>query len=918
MPTRDQFEEWSSPGASTLLLVGLSPEEVEASRARHGSNVLTPPIREPWWRLYLKKFNDPVIRVLLLAAAAAFAVGAVEGHYVESAGILGAIFLSTFIAFVNEFHAAKQFDLLSQSGDDTRVKVLRAGVYAGVARRDVVVGDIVILDGGEELPADGELLEAVALLVDESSLTGESEAVEKCSAHDAGRAASAETNDAAYPPFKVLRGTLVLSGRGTLRVTATGDRTEVGQSARAAAQSGGDATTAPTPLSRQLELLSKRIGVVGFGIALLQFGVLIAGGVARGELNLSVTQPPHAATQLLSYFMAAVTLLVVAVPEGLAMSVTLSLAYSMKKMAAAQCLVRRMHACETIGAVSVICSDKTGTLTLGEMRVNEACFPALDQNGGATRALIAEAISVNSSANLTRAPGRAPAPLGNPTEGALLLWLDALEVDYVAQRREFQILKQWPFSTELKFMATLGRSARGGGAILHAKGAPELLLRRCENWLAETGAQPLDSAGCAGIESALKRVQAQGMRTLGLACREFISEEHFANSNAEALVCGMTWLGYFVIADPLRPDVPGAIRACQRAGIEIKIVTGDNHGTALEIARQAGLRGEADPPGAFMTGPEFEKLSDAELGARLDGLKVLSRARPLDKLRLVCALQAHGKVVAATGDGSNDAPALKRADVGISMGLSGTAVAREASDIVLLDDSFQSIARAVLWGRSLYENIQHFIVFQLTVNAAALGIALLGPLAGVRMPLTVVQMLWVNMIMDTLAALALASEGPRENVMERAPRNPRDFIVNASMARSILATGALFLGALLALLIYFSRHFDAQAAPAEQARALTLFFTFFVLLQLWNLFNARRAGSSESALGGLAKNKLLPAVAGLVLLVQIAIVQFGGAVFRTVPLSAIDWAALLASTSCVLWLSELARWIARRRKKSAH
>ncbi len=983
-------------------LRGLSPDEVESRRRQYGDNVLTPPKRDPWWKLYLEKFDDPVIRILIIAAVIAIGVGIVEGQYAEGVGILIAIFLATTLAFLNEYRAAREFDILNQVSDEVPVKVIRDGSYTSVPRKDLVVDDVALIEAGEECPADGELLEAVSLEVDESRLTGESVPASKRVIKEGDRPSR---TDKSYPENAVLRSSTVADGHGIIRVTAVGDATEIGQAARAAAEITGE----ETPLNRQLERLSKLIGVVGFSVAGLLFAALVVRDVLTGDLQLSTEQwlftgilftsvlvalvhvwgpiifdalelisrrsgrpswlerasfirwlwtflaaaamfaaatgasiatgwigrspsewlPWQVGQAFLMYFMVAVTLIVVAVPEGLAMSVTLSLAYSMRKMTATNNLVRHMHACETIGAATVICSDKTGTLTQNEMRAHATHFPALSENGdrikpsaeGVHAALIVEAIAVNSTANLHREPGQPTQPLGNPTEGALLLWLEEHEVDYLSLRSAFPVDRQWTFTTERKYMATLGTSPQLGRRVVHVKGAPEIVLSRCTRLLGRDGHEPLDVHQEA-LEAELKEYQKRGMRTLALAYGEAAHET--AEADLDELARDLTWIGFVAIHDPVRSEVPPAVEACRQAGIAVKVVTGDNPQTAQEIARQIGLWHDSDPHALHMTGPEFGGLDDDEAKAKVMDLRILSRARPMDKLRLVRLLQQRGQVVAVTGDGTNDAPALNYADVGLSMGRAGTAVAKEASDIVLLDDSFKSIANAVMWGRSLYENIQRFILFQLTINVAALGIVFLGPFIGVKLPLTVTQMLWVNLIMDTFAALALATEPPHWSVMKRPPRDPDQFIVTGVMARFIFGAAGAFLVLLIVALfvlqrvdlapgLIIRRAASSDAAAAVTAYELTVFFSFFVLLQFWNLFNARSLGRSHSALSGITKNTGFIIIATAILLGQIAIVQFGGQVFRTIPLSPRDWLILIAATSTVLWTGELWRLVQRAR-----
>ncbi len=965
---------------------GLTPAGVEANRRAHGHNVLTPPAREPWWKQWLAKFADPVIRILIIAAAIQIGVGFYKGEYIEGLAIVVAILLATTLAFVNEYRAAREFDVLNQVNDDVPVKAVRGGQFVTVPKRDVVVGDVLLIETGEELPADGAVVEAVALSVAESSLTGEALPVKK------GPAGSfPESKDYAYPVHKAYRGTMVADGFGVVRVEAVGDRTELGRLGRKASEQ----TDERTPLNEQLDKLSKWIGIVGLGIAAATFFALVARGAVVGDLRFTGGQwavvgilfagvavalhrvwlkitleglaafgqpvrvpewldedslprwlvavgaggllaaaglgiaaaagvlpptvgewlPAEGASALLNYFMIAVVIIVVAVPEGLAMSVTLSLAYSMRKMTAQNTLVRKMHACETIGAATVICSDKTGTLTQNKMQVLEARFPALggrslkDAPAGSAAARYVDAISANSTAQLSRENGELKA-LGNPTEGALLVWLDGQGVNYLTARSGFAVGAQLPFSTERKFMATAGTDA-AGGRLLHVKGAPEVVLGHCATVAGGDAPTPLTADARAAILDDLQGLQARGMRTLGLAYRDGVD----VPAAVEGQVADLTWLGFVAIADPVRPEVPAAIVACRRAGLDVKIVTGDTPATAREIGRQIGLlTGEPDPD-AEMTGAEFAALSDPEASRAAKKLKILARARPMDKLRLVRLLQDQREVVAVTGDGTNDAPALNYAKVGLAMGLTGTAVAKEAADVVLLDDSFGSIVTAVRWGRGLYENIQRFILFQLTINVVALGIALLGPFLGVNFPLTVMQMLWVNLIMDTFAALALATEPPNAGVLARGPRHPDAFIITPAMSRRIFGVGGLFLAILLGFLLYMPKLPGGVADDPDEKWWLTVFFSVFVLMQFWNLFNARCFGTTKSALRGVFDNPIFLGIAAVILVGQVVLVQVGGDVFRTVPLTAREWAVIIVGTSPVLLAGELLRFLARQREK---
>ncbi|PSB11256.1 calcium-translocating P-type ATPase, PMCA-type [Pleurocapsa sp. CCALA 161] len=971
---------------------GLTSQQVEHNRQQYGANILQPPEREPAWKLFLAKFDDPVIQILAIAAILAIAVGVVEGDYIEGIGIIVAILIATTLAFINEYQAEKEFDVLNQVYDTIRVKVIRdcAGRtseadrnFTTVPRQDLVVGDIIYLEQGEEVPADGVVLEEVAFYIDQSKITGESEAVKKC--------CQAEAQDEVidcqtYPADKVYRSTLVEGGHAFIEVTAVGDRTEIGKLAIAVAVVDNKTIT---PLNLQLEKLSKLIGVIGLAFASLTFSALLFRGFFIGEYSLTIAQwycfglsiasvlvalspvwlpvvydgfelagkeqkvpewleaggvaawlkatamgsiilmigvgwgyfvdllpsslnnwlPSDFASALLQYFMIAVTLIVVAVPEGLAMSVTLSLAYSMRKMAADNNLVRQMHACETIGAATVICSDKTGTLTQNQMRVKKAHFLSLDASvlplHHDAQKLIAEAIAVNSTADLEKKPDGEIRPIGNATEGALLLWLESQKLDYIPYRSDFEIEAQMPFSTQQKYMGTLGKSAVTQSKVFYLKGAPEIILARCTQILTTTGLKPLTNQ--AEIAAELQVYQRRGMRTLGFAYHD--APEQIDNLNK--LATNLIWLGFVAIQDPIRTEVPEAIATCLKGGIEIKMVTGDNLETAREIATQMGLVTDADrhQQYTYLTGQQFSQLDDEQAKIAAVELKVLARARPLDKLRLVKLLQANDEVVAVTGDGTNDAAALKQAQVGLAMG-SGTAIALEASDIVLLDDSFGSIINAVIWGRSLYENIQRFILFQLTINVAALGIVFLGPFIGVAIPLTIIQMLWVNLIMDTFAALALATESPNPEVITRTPRNPEAFIITPEMLRHIALAGLSFLFILTGFLLYLDRNGEATIYE------LTLFFTTFVMLQFWNMFNARCLGSNRSAFTGLIHNPSFIAIATIILVGQILIVQLGGSVFRTVPLSLIDWFAITLVTSFVLWIGELGRFLVRDRKSA--
>lgn len=864
---------------------GLTDQEVLQNRQKYGMNLLTPPKRPSIWKLYLEKFQDPVIKVLLVAAAFSLLISIIESEYAETIGIFFAIFLATGIGFYFEYDANKKFDLLNAVGEETPVMVIRNGKVHEIPKKDIVVGDVVILNTGDEIPADGILLEAVSLQVNESSLTGEL-MVNKTTdeAHF--------DEEATYPSNSVMRGTTVTDGHGVMCVERVGDATEIGKVARQATEQSQE----QTPLNLQLTKLANLIGKVGFTIAALTFVIFTAKDLYVHLNNTTITdwhQWLEIARIVLKYFMMAVTLIVVAVPEGLPMSVTLSLALNMRRMLKTNNLVRKMHACETMGAITVICTDKTGTLTQNLMQVYDAKLDEAQKN------LIAEGIATNSTAFLEEKEGEGkPSGVGNPTEVALLLWLNEQGMDYISLRNQAKTVNQLTFSTERKYMATLVDSSVLNTRVLYVKGAPEIVMGKCN----------LEESRVKQYNEQLLAYQNQAMRTLGVAYK--VIPENSSTDCAELVKeGGLTFMGIFAISDPIRPDVPDAVKKCQSAGIRVKIVTGDTPGTATEIARQIGLWTSEDTERNRITGVEFAALSDEEALERVVDLKVMSRARPMDKQRLVQLLQQKGEVVAVTGDGTNDAPALNHAQVGLSMG-TGTSVAKEASDITLLDDSFHSIATAVMWGRSLYKNIQRFIVFQLTINVVALLSVLLGAFLGTELPLTVTQMLWVNLIMDTFAAMALASIAPSMDVMNEKPRKRTDFIISPAMRNNIFGVGAGFLIVLMGLLAFFK-----NMPGGMDVHHLTVFFTIFVMLQFWNLFNASVFGTNHSIFKDAGHAMGMLGVALIILVGQFIIVTFGGKVFRTEPLPALEWAYIIAGTSVVLWIGEIWRGVKRMMKK---
>lgn len=857
--------------------MGLTSEQAEESRRLHGANVLTPPQRESVWKLFVGKFDDPIIKVLLAAALLSLAVACIEGEFAETIGIFSAIFLATGVAFWFEYDAMRRFEELNKVNDEVAVKAVRDGRVTEIPQRDVVVGDVVILENGEGVPADGELLEAVSLKINESTLTGEPE-VDKST--DPARF----DVEATYPTDRAMKGTTVVDGYCVMRVTAVGDGTEFG---RVATQSAAESEE-PTPLSVQLTRLSKVISRVGIALSVLIFAALLIRDAAGGLFS---TGWVHIARNMLEYFMVSVAVAVMAIPEGLPMSITLSLAMSMRRMLKTNNLVRKMHACETMGAVTVICTDKTGTLTCNQMRVSEmVCY--------ADERTLHRAVACNTTAFVDE-EGRVA---GNPTEGALLLWLGERGGCYAALRSAAVMVDRMPFTTERKYMATLVEES-DGRRWLYVKGAPEIVRAMCAVSDREER-----------TDARLREFQSRAMRTLAVACTEVTGGE----SACEEVLrrSRLSLLAVAAIADPVRDDVPAAVRRCLDAGIAVKMVTGDTTATATEIARRIGLWDDAcDGERQRMTGAEFAALGDEELLERVGELKIVSRARPLDKQRLVQLLQRRGEIVAVTGDGTNDAPALNFAHVGLSMG-SGTSVAREASDITLLDDSFSSIATAVMWGRSLYRNIQRFVLFQLTVNFTALSVVFVGALLGEKMPLTVTQILWVNLIMDTFAAMALASLPPNPRVMNERPRRNSDFIIDRGMTGYIFGFGTLFVAVLVAMLVCWRAEI---ADPAVSVRYLTLFFTTFVLLQFWNMFNAKGFGDRGSALSGIGRCRGFLSVLGIIAVGQVLIVTFGGEVFRTRPLSAGEWLTVAAATSLVLWTGEalrLSRTAKRERRRN--
>lgn len=885
--------------------IGLTDAEVLESRKKYGVNILTPPEKEPLWKQFLEKFTDPLIIILMIAGVLSIGIsfyeyfGLNEGFTVffEPIGIFVAILLATGLAFYFELKADKEFAILNQVNDDELVEVIRNCNATQIPKKDVVVGDVVIINTGAEVPADGELLECVSLNVDESTLTGEPMCHKSVDEKDFDP-------DATYPTNHVLKGTKVMEGHGIFRVTAVGDKTENGK-VFVAAQIDD---SVKTPLNEQLDGLSDLITKLSYGFAAL----VVIGRLLIYFLGDNSMEWAHITAYVLQTLMIAVTLIVVAVPEGLPMAVTLSLAYSMRRMLKTNNLVRKMHACETMGATTVICTDKTGTLTQNQMSVEEAQFYGLANQAlgtDETSRLIKEGIALNSTASLDLSNPDKPVVLGNPTEGALLLWLRNNGIDYRNLKEDANVVEELPFSTERKYMATVVDSAQlEGKKILYVKGAPEIIRSLCK--------QIDKNVNIADIDRQLTDYQNRAMRTLGFAY-QVLNDSDMAIADGKVVADNLTFMGIVAIADPVRKDVPAAVQKCMAAGINVKIVTGDTPGTAKEIGRQIGLWTKKDSDSAIITGAEFEKLSDDELDKKVLGLKIIARARPLDKKRLVESLQRNNQVVAVTGDGTNDAPALKAAHVGLSMG-DGTSVAKEASDITIIDNSFSSICRAVMWGRSLYQNIQRFLLFQLTVNVAACFIVLVGAFMGTESPLTVTQMLWVNLIMDTFGAMALASLPPSQSVMKDKPRDRKAFILTKPMMKDILGVGGFFF-LLLVVFLYIFQHTEITQmtdllhcklgeanglSPYEQ----TLLFSIFVWTHLWYMFNTRSFETGKSFFQ-LKMSKEFFTIVAIIFIGQIVIVEV---LYDCTPMKLIDWVIIVVLSSLVLWARELWHLLTKR------
>lgn len=871
----------------TKQITGLSDEQVIESRRLHGANVLTPPKKDPLWRLLLEKFNDPIIKILMVAWVLSIIIAVTEisakgyGVLMEPLGILMAILIATIASFVFEWRAERAFERLNTVSDDALCTVIRSGVVVEVPRKDIVVGDVVLLNQGDEVPADGVLLEAVSLQVNESTLTGEPIASKTTDpAHF--------DSEATYPSNYVMRSSMVADGHGIMLVERVGDATDYGKVYEGAQIDSG----VLTPLQQQLGHLASQISRFGYAVAAITFVALTAKALIVGPVDDVMTLASH----ILNYFMLAVTVIVVSVPEGLPMSVTLSLALSMNRMLATNNLVRKMHACETMGAATVICTDKTGTLTQNRMKVADSLlFDGLRPDD-----VLPLGIAVNSTANLTIASDGSSSPVGNPTEGALLMWLYNRGIDYRTLRDSARVIEQLPFSTERKYMATVVAASDGRNLLL-VKGAPEIVMAMCSS--VGNAATPIAEKD-EEINDALARYQHRAMRTLAFAYAE-IEDSDIATifAGQKLNISKLVLQGIVGIADPVRHDVADAIAECHRAGVEVKIVTGDTRGTACEIARQVGIDIDSSP-NSVINGSDFQQLPDDKASEAAAAVKVMCRARPMDKQRLVRLLQQRDEVVAVTGDGTNDAPALKAAQVGISMG-DGTSVAKQSSDITIIDNSFANIVKAVMWGRSLYRNIQRFLIFQLTINVSACMLVLIGSLIGAESPLTIPQMLYVNLIMDTLAAVAFATLPPSERVMNDRPRKSTDRIVDLHMGMWVLLCALLFVGVMTTMLVLMNED------GVLSVHNLTVFFTTFVMLQFWNMFNVKSFRSGGSAFAAMRSSATFSWIELTILVGLVLIVNFGGDMFSTMPLSLGVWAIIVAATSPVLIVAEAVRLLHR-------
>ena len=815
---------------------GITNQRAQELREQYGENVLSPAKRDPWYIMLLDGFKDPLIIILSVAAILSLVIGIIKSEYMEPIGIIAAIILAVGVGFWNTYSASKKFDLLLTYADDTKVKCYRNEEIIEIARRGLVPGDMIIVEAGEEVPADLTILSGTCTC-DESSFTGESKPVNK-------GPLNADKEGLFVPQDRLLRGSTILEGRVECFVEKTGDNTILGSMARQASE----ITDVETPLNIQLDRLAGLINKIAFWSAGLLIVALTVKYVFIDQGYIG-KEPLGIINDGLQFLMIAVALIVVAVPEGLPMAVTLALAYSMRKMANENNLIKKMHACETLGATTLILTDKTGTLTENKMTVIYR-HPDISYDD----------IVLNSTAFNH---------VGNPTEQAMIRRLNTTDEAISIERSKYHVVYREEFNSERKYMKTVIQD-KDNKYISRIKGAPEIVIGFCSNGDDEQ------------VEF-FKEDQSKGRRCIGFAVKKLDNLDNVEDNK------GYEFLGYIAIEDPIRSDVPESIKQAKNAGIKVKIITGDNADTAREIARQAKI---SDYPSVLLG----KDIVNSNLSI-IRNTDVFARTRPEDKQMLVKKFQALGEVVAMTGDGTNDAPALNHAEVGIAMN-NGTDIAKEAADVVLLDNSFPSIITGIKWGRSLYKNIQHFILFQLTINVVAILTAIVGPFIGVNLPFTVTQMLWINLIMDTFAALALATEPANDAVMNERPRDPKSFIITQDMWICIGITGIIFFALMVALLV-------------TDWVNLTQFFTIFVMLQWWNLFNARVFGQDRSIFNGLGKNWAFTGIALVILVGQFLIVQFGGAMFRTTPLSLIDWIYILGGTSFVAIFNEASYWLKR-------
>ncbi len=1021
---------------------GLSKQQVLQMREKFGRNELTPPEREPWWKLLLEKFDDPTIKILIAAAVISLLMTAAEkwllkdpdASFIDSIGIFLAVLLATLVGYFSERKSAKEFELLNKVKDDIRVKVLREGQLEEISIGELVVGDLIRVDLGDKIPADGIVVDSLGLLVDQSLLTGESVPVEKKSLDLASVGKEDlrefEQRGMVDENSQLARGTMVCDGHGMFLVTDVGDRTKLGQIAAKLAEKSE--AEAETPLVQKLTVLAKQISVVGVTASMSIFTIMALHAVFHSKLDdhwiengtslfyvslvgaivlsllayrfalepffSSMDMKPHKRwlkavlhipllvgcwailagvleigfggdpglaipmlNDLLLSFIVAVTIIVVAVPEGLPMMVTVSLALNMMKMAKENCLIRKLVASETIGSATIICTDKTGTLTQNKMRaiwffagMKEFDRDHVDDlvNSPEWNRFV-DGIAINTEANLNIVEQSEVVGIGNPTECSLLMLLHENGVDYRDNRDKYPRIHELSHNSQRKMSMVMvkrekGKREEGEKGIYHQcfmKGAPERILENCSGVLVGGNVEPIEQYRDA-IEAALVKASEQALRVIALSERVSEGVCDFEKEPERCIHCGTHVLvGLVGIADPIRPEVAAAVQTCFDAGIQVKMITGDALPTAVAIAKQAGIlqedRGQRveDRKGitdyelgnreAVLTSEQFAKISDDDLPEVAENLRVLARSTPMDKLRLVKALHKRGEVVAMTGDGTNDAPALKHADVGLSMGIAGTEVAKEASDIVLMDDNFKSIVTGVWWGRTLYKNIQKFLQFQLSVNVVALLCALVGPMVGVPLPFTVTQLLWINIIMDTFAAIALSTDPPRSKTMRQKPISRTDHIITPAMGLTILLNSLYQVAILFAALwggwfLTQPHDYAAFAEPKDpiNLEAFTVFFTIFIMFLFWRIFTSRALDHDESAFSLLAKNRLFLLIAGLILVVQIIMVQASGTdretqsllgkVFRTEALTLLQWLKITALTATIIPVAWLSRQIAFR------